>query len=177
MIDLRGGTWLGQVPLVDRKSLGAGAQEISDSGFGQVLAAPKAIVDFWSPGCPHCVSFKPVFEAVAAQTPDILFAAVNVDDYQQNAAVYQVSGLPTVVFFQNGKEVNRIAGGMEQAGFLNEISKAFSGGGTSPQGIARPAGAVIQASSPSGGSSLPYVLGGAALAGLLGYGAYYFLKK
>ena len=101
MIDLRGGTWLGRVPLVDRPSLGAGAQDLSDAAFGQALSAPKAIVDFWSPGCPHCMQFKPIFEAVASQYPDILFAAVNVDNYQQNAAIYQISGLPTVVFLQN----------------------------------------------------------------------------
>lgn len=39
--------WLGQVPL---KRLGAGAPAaLTDATFGQALAAPQAIVEFWSP--------------------------------------------------------------------------------------------------------------------------------
>lgn len=177
MIDLRGGTWLGQVPLVDRPSLGAAAKEISDADFSQALSAPKAIVDFWSPGCPHCVAFKPIFEAVAAQYPDILFAAVNVDNHQQNAGIYQISGLPTVVFLQNGKEVDRMVGGAGSAGeFQAEIGKAFSGGGSSPQGLT-PAG--VPASAPSS-STLSTIVGATALVGILGavsYFGYQMLKK
>lgn len=177
MIDLRGGTWLGQVPLVDRPSLGAGAKEIGDADFGQALSAPKAIVDFWSPGCPHCIAFKPIFEAVAAQYPDILFAAVNTDNYQQNAAIYQISGLPTVVFLQNGKEVDRMVGGAGSAQeFQAEIAKAFSGGGSSPQGLT-PAGIAVPASSPT---TLSTIVGATALVGVLGavsYFGYQMLKK
>lgn len=175
MIDLRSGTWLGQVPLVSRPSLGAGVQEIQDASFSQVLAAPKAIVDFWSPGCPHCVTFKPIYEEVAGQSPDILFAAINTDVSQENAGAYNITGLPSVVFFMNGKEVHRVAGGMSKAGLMNEIQKAFSGGGASPQGLA-PGVAPV-----SGGSGMfASVLGGVALVGVLGAVSYYgyqLLKK
>lgn len=175
MIDLRNGTWLGRVPLVDRPSMGAGAQDLSDAAFSQALSAPKAIVDFWSPGCPHCVAFKPIFEAVAGQYPDILFAAVNTDDYQQNAGAYQISGLPTVIFFVNGKEVDRMVGGAGSAGeFQAEIGKAFSGGGSSPQGLS-PGGVSMPAS-----STLSKIVGATALVGVLGavsYFGYQMLKK
>lgn len=168
MIDLRGGTWLGQVPLVNRPSMGAGAKDIGDSDFAGILSAPKAIVDFGSPGCPHCVAFAPIFQAVASQYPDIVFASVNTDNYQQNAATYQISGLPTIVFFQNGKEVNRMVGGGSQQDFINEIGKAYSGGGTGAPGS--------PVTVPSGMS----LLGGAALAGalgVLGYFGYQIVKK
>lgn len=167
MIDLRGGTWLGKVPLVDRPSMGAAAKDISDADFAGIMSAPKAIVDFGSPGCPHCVAFAPVFEAVAAQYPDIVFASVNTDNYQQNAAIYQISGLPTVVFFANGKEVDRMVGPSDQGSFVAEIAKAFSGAGTPGAGAGAP-------------STLSSVLGGMALVGVLGgvsYLGYQLLKK
>jgi thiol-disulfide isomerase/thioredoxin len=157
--------------------MGAGAQDLTDATFSQVASAPKAIVDFWSPGCPHCMQFKPIFEATAAQYPDILFAAVNVDNYQQNAAIYQISGLPTVVFFQNGKEVDRMVGGAGSAGeFQAEIAKAFSGGGSSPQGLT-PAGVPMMAPESS---TLSKIVGATALVGVLGavsYFGYQMLKK
>lgn len=170
MIDLRRGTWLGQVPLVNRPSMGAGARELSDSDFSQVMSAPKAIVDFGSPGCPHCVAFKPVFEAVAAQYPDILFASINTDNNVQNAGAYGISGLPTVIFFANGKEVDRMVGGAGSAGeFQAEIGKAFSGGGM-------PGSSGTPVTVPSGMG----LLGGAALAGVLGvlgYFGYQIVRK
>lgn len=168
MINLKHGTWLGQVPLVNRPSLGAGVQDTTDATFSQVVAAPKAIVEFWSPGCPACMTFKPIFEAFAAQNPDILFAAVNTDQHVQNAGTYQVSGLPTVVFFVNGKEVHRMVGGTDQAGFMGEIAQAFSG--TVPTG--GPQSVIVRAPS-SGVPVAGLVLGGLALAGA----AYLIFKK
>jgi thiol-disulfide isomerase/thioredoxin len=163
MIDLRSGTWLGQMPLVDRPSLGAGPQEVSDGTFSQVLAAPKAMVEFWSPGCPACVRFKPVYEEIAAQSPGVLVAAVNTDVSQEKAGAYNIAGIPTVVFFVSGQEVHRVSGALPKEAFQAEMAKAFSGGG-SPGAAGAPA--------PIG----KIVLGTLGVAALLGAG-YWLLKK
>lgn len=41
---------------------------------------PAVVIDFWSPTCPPCMRFKPIFENTAAgnQNPKIVFCAVNV---------------------------------------------------------------------------------------------------
>jgi thioredoxin-like negative regulator of GroEL len=147
--------FLGQVRLagsVPAKKLGAGATPLTDSGFSQVLSAPMAIVDFWSPECPYCVEFKPIFESVAAGTPSVLMATVNTDENTEKAGEYKVQALPTVIFFKNGKEVHRMEGGSDEAGFKAAIAQAFSG--------------VTPGSAPAGSSS--GILSGIALAGILG---------
>jgi thioredoxin 1 len=145
-------------------------QNVTDANFSQVLAAPRAIVDFWSPSCPHCVTFKPIYESVAAQMGDqILMAAADVDQAPQSAGQYHVQSLPTVVFLENGKEVHRIEGGMSQQDFLAEISRAFSGA---------PQGAYAAAGSAGGGGITPVaaVLGTVLFVGLVG-GTVYLLSR
>lgn len=187
MIDLRKRPWLGMVPMAYRPSLGAAPSDITDATFNQILAAPKAVVKFYSPGCPYSRKFAPIYEAVAPQYPDVFFASVNVDQDVQQAGVNKVQMLPTVVFFVNGKAVGRIDGVQDQGDFLQEMGKAFSGAPAAPQPSPAPAAPQEASVSPRSGtlvdmpqpaSPVPYVLGGAAAVVALGTAAYFlFLAK
>lgn len=110
--------------------LGAGGPaHLTDATFSQALSAPAAVVDFYSPTCPHCVKYKPIFEDVASQVGDKVFmATANVDEAAQSAGKYNISVIPATIFLVNGKEVNRTEGDMSKQDLLDEISKAFGGG-------------------------------------------------
>lgn len=101
---------------------------MTDATFSQAQAAPKAVVDFWSPSCPYCVAYKPIFEDAAAQAPsDILMATVNVVDNPSAAAGYQIQGIPATIFMVNGKEVHREEGELSKDDLLRAIAQAFGG--------------------------------------------------
>jgi thioredoxin 1 len=146
---------------------------VTDSNFSDVLAAPMAVVDFWSPSCPHCMQFKPIFEDVAGSMGDkILFVAANVNDNMQSAGKFNIAGIPAVIFLQNGKEVRRFEGATDKADFVNEINAAFGSGaqtGVPSAATGTPAGA------PSSGGAP--VLGGIVLAGVLAGVAYLIFRK
>lgn len=172
--------WLGQA-VVDQ---GSAVKPLSDQALVEALAStPKAVVKFYRPSCPYSQKFAPIYEAVAAQYPDVLFAAVNVDQDVQQAGANKVQMLPTVVFFVNGKAVGRIDGVQDQGDFLSEMGKAFS----ATPGAVQPAAQAAVPTSPRSGtlvaieappSVLPYVLGGVAAAGVLGVAAYFlFIAK
>lgn len=166
------GQWLGQLPLVRRPSLGQ-SSAVTDATFSQVLSAPKAVVEFWSPSCPVCVDFKPVFEDVAAMKGgEILMATAQTDDSQKSAASYGIQSIPALIFLVNGKEVHRIEGGMSKQDFLSEIDRAFAGTGvTSTPTTLRPAAG--SSGPPVGG----LVLGGIALAGIVAGAIYLIAQK
>lgn len=157
------GPWLGQVrlapapshPFLGEKNLLASAGAINDSSFAQVLSAPRAVVDFWSPTCPYCVAYKPIFEDVASQVgSNILMATVNVNDAPQSAGSYNIEGIPATILLVNGKEIGRIEGTATKEELLAAMSKAFG------------AGAVPV---PAGGVPILGVVGGLAAVGVLGY--------
>ena len=51
---------------------------------------PGVIIDFWSPRCPPCMRFKPIFEAAArANTNErIVFCAVEPDQNRDSAMTF-----------------------------------------------------------------------------------------
>lgn len=73
------------------------------------------IVDFWASWCAPCQSMAPVFSKVAQSSPYLLFAKVNTEQVQQLSAEANIRSLPTLVFFHQGKELERISGGLNEA--------------------------------------------------------------
>lgn len=140
---------------------------VTDANFNEVNAAPMAIVDFWSPSCPHCMAFKPVFEDVANQMGDkILMVEANVNDNMQSAGKFGISAIPAIIFLQNGTEVRRFEGETTKADFLSEISAAFGSGAAS--GISTTPTTSVGPSVATGApGTLQPVLSGLVLAGIL----------
>ena len=81
------------------------------------------LVDFWAEWCGPCRMRAPVIEAVAEQYwASASVVKLNVDDNPVSAANYGVKGIPTMILFKHGKEVERIVGvtGKESIGRLIE---------------------------------------------------------
>ena len=68
------------------------------------------VVDFWAPWCGPCRTIAPVIEDLARSRSDVLFAKLNVDDNPLTASRFNVSGIPTLVFFRGGLEAGRVVG-------------------------------------------------------------------
>ena len=90
----------------------------SKDGFDKALSQGKLMmVDFWADWCGPCRMLGPVIEQLAGQYPDVVVGKVNVDDEQELALRYGVMSIPTVIFFKDGKEIDRKVGVMPEASF------------------------------------------------------------
>ena len=68
------------------------------------------ILDFYADWCGPCQMMKPTIAKLEKLHPEIKVTAVNVDEEQELAEKYGVSGIPCLVVLKDGEEVNRAVG-------------------------------------------------------------------
>jgi len=65
----------------------------------------------------------PVFDQMAAKYPQIKFCKVNTTENMAKAGQYGVSGIPCIIVFRAGKEVDRLVGFRSEEAFEAEVKK------------------------------------------------------
>lgn len=93
--------------------------------FEQALARGELMmVDFWAEWCGPCRMLGPVIEDLAEQYAGrAAVGKVNVDEEQELAIRYGVANIPTVIFFKDGKELDRVVGAMPPEAFTEILDR------------------------------------------------------
>ena len=87
--------------------------EVTGQDFAEkVLQAPQmVVVDFSSDRSGACKIFDPEFEAISKEYQEnVTFAKLDVDTNEELTSQWNVDGIPTLIFFKNGQEINRVKG-------------------------------------------------------------------
>ena len=93
--------------------------------FDNTLAEGKLMmVDFWAEWCGPCQMLGPVIESLADQYEGrAVIGKINTDEEQALAMSFQITGIPTVIFFKDGKEIDRLVGVMPPDAFIQVLEK------------------------------------------------------
>lgn len=104
--------------------------EVDDGSFeSTVLQADKPVlVDFWAPWCGPCKAIGPLIEKLAeVYGGQCRFAKCNVDDNPVTPGKYGIKAIPTLMFFKQGKPVDKITGMIAQTQIEAAVKKLLSG--------------------------------------------------
>ncbi len=109
-----------EAPAPEAKPAAAEPRHITGEEFDQLLAGSELpfVVDFWAEWCGPCHAIAPSVAKLADEFAGrALVTKVNADDYPDVLSRYGIMGIPTLIYFKGGREVDRIVG-MTQYGAL-----------------------------------------------------------
>ena len=80
------------------------------------------LVDFWAPWCGPCRIATPIIERVCQRAGDkAKIFKINVDNNQELAIRYGITGIPTVIIFKNGKAEKTFVGVQEEPAYFDAL--------------------------------------------------------
>ncbi|EME47238.1 hypothetical protein DOTSEDRAFT_41689 [Dothistroma septosporum NZE10] len=87
---------------------------ISAVQFDKCLASSRAVVaDFWAPWCGPCRNFAPAYNELTrelSQPGHVMFIKINTDENKDLLQRYEVQAWPTIIIFDQQREVEKILG-------------------------------------------------------------------
>ncbi len=84
---------------------------LNDSNFDSEISKGVALVDFYADWCGPCKMMSPVLEELAGQmSGKVKIVKIDIEAAPSTTEKYEVTSIPTIILFKEGKEVNKVVG-------------------------------------------------------------------
>jgi thioredoxin 1 len=99
--------------------------EIKAKDFSsKVINSNKPVlVEFWASWCLPCQTAKKQLKVIKDKIGDeINVYKINIDQNPSMSSKFEIMGLPTFIFFKDGKEISRLIGSQTENNLLNLVN-------------------------------------------------------
>ena len=99
------------------------ALEVTDANFEELVIAGKPMVlDFWAEWCGPCRMVSPIIDELATEYEGkVTIGKMDVDNNNDVVAQFGIRNIPTVLFFKDGKLVDKQVGAAQKSAFVAKI--------------------------------------------------------
>ncbi len=107
--------------------MSANTKAVTDASFAADVLGAKGtvLVDFWAEWCGPCRAIAPALEEIGAEfAGKLTIAKVNIDENPQTPNNFHVRGIPTLVLFRDGKQVDMKVGAAPKSVLRDWVAKA-----------------------------------------------------
>lgn len=99
-------------------------EHTTDATFGSDIATGLVLVDFWAPWCGPCRMIAPVLDQLAEEfAGKVKIMKMNVDENPDTPSRFGVMGIPTLILFKDGQEVDKLVGALPKQAFVDMLNK------------------------------------------------------
>jgi thioredoxin 1 len=101
-------------------------KEFTDANWkSEVLdSTVPVVVDFWAPWCGPCRTLGPTIEKIANEYDGrVKVGKMNTDENMETPGSLRITAIPTVLVFQQGREVDRLVGVNPETKFKAALEK------------------------------------------------------
>lgn len=99
---------------------------LNDSNFESTTSKGVTLVDFYADWCGPCKMIAPIIEELSVDfAGQATIAKLDIEQAQDTTSKLQVTSIPTIILFKDGKEVNRVVGLRDKEALKKLISSAL----------------------------------------------------
>lgn len=96
---------------------------LTEKNFQQQTKGKVVLVDFWAAWCAPCRMMAPILNDVSSELAGkSAVGKINIEEQKSLASKFNVRSIPTLILFENGKEVKRFVGIKQKDFLLKEIN-------------------------------------------------------
>ncbi len=107
----------------------ANVVELNDQNFQEIVnnSSLPVLVDFYSPTCGPCRSLAPIIDQLAGQYAGrAVICKLDTSRHQLSAGHFQVRGVPTLIFFKDGQQVDQVVGAVPPQELEQRLNRLVS---------------------------------------------------
>ena len=102
---------------------------ITDSNFDEEIKNSKVpiLVDFWAEWCGPCKQIGPILEEISEEKKDLInIFKLNIDENPEIPQKFGVRGIPTLMFFKDGKLIDTKVGSLPKSSLIAWIENLLN---------------------------------------------------
>lgn len=86
----------------------------NEDNFSNYISNGKVLVDFFANWCGPCKMLSPILEELCEERNEIKIIKIDVDECETLARQFGVMSIPTLILFNDGKEIDKKVGFMSK---------------------------------------------------------------
>jgi len=88
--------------------------DVGENDFGKAVETGVTVADFYASWCAPCMMMSGVVENLSEKYNKVNFLKINIENSPNITQEFGISSIPCLIFFKDGKQVDRIDGNVEE---------------------------------------------------------------